>query len=154
MRPTISWATLRDNSRADLRPVQFLRRYPVVWLTKQLLPQYCWWGAMPPPTPQCFNALPMSWYCIVYIVLHIIHQILHIKYFKDKHSLHVLLGEEASPILGCSIEISRDIYIYICLYVGLSTIVYGKPIQKLYAKMRGQKYIVQTCACSKSVLRV
>ena len=34
MRPTISWATLRDNSRADLRPVQFLRRYPVVWLTK------------------------------------------------------------------------------------------------------------------------
>ena len=28
--------------------------------------------------------------------------------------------------MGCSIEISRDIY----MYVGLSTIVYGKPIQK------------------------
>ena len=26
-------------------------------------------------------------------------------------------ASEASPTLGCSIEISRDIYIYICIYV-------------------------------------
>ena len=38
-------------------------------------------------------------------------------------------ASEASPTLGCSIKISRDIYIHI--YVGLSTIVYGKPIQKI-----------------------
>ena len=41
------------------------------------------------------------------------------------------------------------------MYVGLSTIVYGKSIQKKsYAKMRGQNYVVQTRACSKSVLGV
>ena len=34
-------------------------------------------------------------------------------------------ASEASPTLGCSIEILRDIYIYVCM----STIVYGKPIQ-------------------------
>ena len=36
-------------------------------------------------------------------------------------------ASEASPTLGCSIELSRDIYIYVCM----STIVYGKPIQKI-----------------------
>ena len=41
-------------------------------------------------------------------------------------------ASEASPTLGCSIEISRDIYIcmYVCMYVGMSSIVYGKTIQK------------------------
>ena len=29
-------------------------------------------------------------------------------------------ASEASPTLGCSIEISRDIYMYICIYVGMS----------------------------------
>ena len=29
-------------------------------------------------------------------------------------------ASEASPTLGCSIEISRDIYIYIYMYVGMS----------------------------------
>ena len=29
-------------------------------------------------------------------------------------------ASEASPTLGCSIEISRDICIYICMYVGMS----------------------------------
>ena len=29
----------------------------------------------------------------------------------------VYWASEASPTLGCSIEISRDIYIYICRYV-------------------------------------
>ena len=29
-------------------------------------------------------------------------------------------ASEASPTLGCSIEISRDICIYICIYVGMS----------------------------------
>ena len=59
-------------------------------------------------------------------------------------------GSEASPTLGCSIEILRDIYI--CMSVGLSTIVYGNPYKKWYAKMRGRNYVVQTRACSKSVL--
>ena len=34
-------------------------------------------------------------------------------------------ASEASPTLGCSIEISRDI-----LYICMSSIVYGKTIQK------------------------
>ena len=29
-------------------------------------------------------------------------------------------ASEVSPTLGCSIEISRDIYMYICMYVGMS----------------------------------
>ena len=58
-------------------------------------------------------------------------------------------ASEASPTLACSIEISRDIYM--CM----STIVYGKHMQKnLYAKMRWRNYVVQTRACSKSVLGV
>ena len=38
-------------------------------------------------------------------------------------------ASEASPTLGCSIEISRDIYIY--MYVCMSSIVYGKTIKKI-----------------------
>ena len=29
-------------------------------------------------------------------------------------------ASEASPTLGCSIEISRDIYVYMYIYVGMS----------------------------------
>ena len=29
----------------------------------------------------------------------------------------ILLGERSEPTLGCSIEISRDMYMYICRYV-------------------------------------
>ena len=54
-------------------------------------------------------------------------------------------ASEASPTLGCSIEISRDICRYVGMYVGLST-------KNMYAKMRGQNYMAQTCACSNSVL--
>ena len=32
-------------------------------------------------------------------------------------------ASEASPTLGCSIEISRDIYIYICMSVCMSVVV-------------------------------
>ena len=41
-------------------------------------------------------------------------------------------ASEASPTLGCSIEISHDIhiYIYVCMYVCMSSVVYGKTIQK------------------------
>ena len=41
---------------------------------------------------------------------------------------------EANPILGCSIEISHDIYIcqYVCRFV------YGKPIQKIMPKCVGR----------------
>ena len=44
-------------------------------------------------------------------------------------------ASEASPTLGCSIEISRDICRYVCRYVGLST----KKIcmQKAWAELRG-----------------
>ena len=38
----------------------------------------------------------------------------------------------------------------ISMYVGMSSNVYGKTIQKKsYAKMRGWNYVVQTRACSK-----
>ena len=50
-------------------------------------------------------------------------------------------ASEASPTLGCSIEISRDIYMYVGRYVCLS-----------WSKKRRRKYVGQTRACSKSVL--
>ena len=31
-------------------------------------------------------------------------------------------ASEASPTLGCSIEISRDIYMSVCWYVGMSVV--------------------------------
>ena len=46
-------------------------------------------------------------------------------------------ASEASPTLGCSIEISRDIYMSVCLS---------------WSKKRRRKYVGQTRACSKSVL--
>ena len=46
-------------------------------------------------------------------------------------------ASEASPTLGCSIEISRDIYMCMCLS---------------WSKKRRRKYVGQTRACSKSVL--
>ena len=50
-------------------------------------------------------------------------------------------ASEASPTLGCSIEISRDIYMYVGRYVCLS-----------WSKKHRRKYVGQTRACSKSVL--
>ena len=55
-------------------------------------------------------------------------------------------ASEASPTLRCSIEISRDIYI--CMYV--FDCLWENNTKKLYAKMRGRNYVVQTRACSKS----
>ena len=55
--------------------------------------------------------------------------------------LNDIWASGASPTLGCSIKISRDIYMYVCLSLSM-----GK---KLYAKMRGRNYVVQTHACSK-----
>ena len=46
-------------------------------------------------------------------------------------------ASEASPTLGCSIEISRDS----CLW--------ENNTKKSYVKMRGKNYVVQTRACSK-----
>ena len=46
-------------------------------------------------------------------------------------------ASEASPTLGCSIEISRDICMSVCLS---------------WSKKRRRKYVGQTRACSKSVL--
>ena len=39
---------------------------------------------------------------------------------QDLKSNSVNWASEASPTLGCSIEISRDIYIYVGMYVCLS----------------------------------
>ena len=49
----------------------------------------------------------------------------------------------ASPTLGCSIEILRDMYMYVfnCLW--------ENNTNKSYAKMRGRNYVVQTRASSK-----
>ena len=46
-------------------------------------------------------------------------------------------ASEASPTLGCSIEISHDIYIFMCLS---------------WSKKRRQNYVGQMHSCSKSVL--
>ena len=56
---------------------------------------------------------------------------------KKENKLHqrCYWASEASPTLGCSIEISRDIYIYVCRYVCLS-----------WSKMRRRNYVR---ACSK-----
>ena len=54
-----------------------------------------------------------------------------LKKFSSRNELSqepfFLLGERSEP---CSIEISRDIYMYVCMYVGISSIVYGNTIQK------------------------
>ena len=50
---------------------------------------------------------------------------------------HHSWASEASPTLGCSIEISRDICRYVCLS---------------WSKKRRRNYVGQTRACSKSVL--
>ena len=57
---------------------------------------------------------------------------------------------EASPTLRCSIEISRDI-LYMCMYV--FDCLWENNTKKLYVKMQGRNYIVQTRACSKISLR-
>ena len=54
-------------------------------------------------------------------------------------------ASEASPTLGCSIEITRDIYPYVGMYIDLST-------KNTYAKMRGRNYVAKTHACSKLAL--
>ena len=56
---------------------------------------------------------------------------------------------EASPTLGCSLEISIDIYMSVCRYVGMYV---GLSTKNMYAKMRGRNYVAQTHTCSKSVL--
>ena len=55
-------------------------------------------------------------------------------------TLFSIWASEASPTLGCSIEISRDIYIIICRYVCRGQ------------KKRRRNYVGQTRACSNSVL--
>ena len=56
-------------------------------------------------------------------------------------------ANETSPTLGCSIEISRDIYICVC--VGQSV---GRSVRLSCPKMRRRNYMSQMHACSKSDL--
>ena len=58
-------------------------------------------------------------------------------------SVGVNWASVASPTLGCSIEISRDIYMHVfnCLW--------KNNTKKMYVKMRWRNYIVQTRASSK-----
>ena len=62
--------------------------------------------------------------------------------YNDIHLLinptYLNWAREASPTLGCSIEISRDIYMYICVSV-VCQITWN--------------HVNQTRACSKSVLK-
>ena len=78
----------------------------------------------------------------------------HVHCLQDfSKSLQVLVNwaSEASPTLGCSIEILRDIYICMSVCLRLSM---GNTYKKLVCKMRGRNYVFQTRACSKSVLLV
>ena len=45
---------------------------------------------------------------------------------------------EASPTLGCSIEISRDVGLYVGVYVGLSTKIY--VCQNVWVELCGPKH--------------
>ena len=51
---------------------------------------------------------------------------------------------EARPVMG------TIFLVYICRYV--FNCLWENNTKKLYAKMRGRNYVVQTRACSKSVL--
>ena len=48
--------------------------------------------------------------------------------------------------MGCSIEISRDIYMYVDLFV--YDCLWETHTKKWYAKMHGRNYVVQTRECS------
>ena len=60
---------------------------------------------------------------------------------QQHHSPRSYWASEASPTLGCSIEISRDIYMSV-----------GRSVCLSWSKKRRRKYVDQTRACSKSVL--
>ena len=57
----------------------------------------------------------------------------HWAYLNNAHRItNNNWARETSPTLGCSIEISRDIYIYVCRSVGLSK---GNPYKKTNTRM-------------------
>ena len=59
-----------------------------------------------------------------------------------------LLGEQSEPHTGVfNRDFSCYIYIYVCMYV--FDCLWKNNTKKLYAKMRGRNYILQTRACSK-----
>ena len=64
-------------------------------------------------------------------------------------------ASEASPTLGWGVQ-SRFrviyIYMYVCMYVCRCVLDcrWENNTKKLYAKMRGRDYIVQTCTCLKN----
>ena len=56
------------------------------------------------------------------VVLFLLHggMVSHMEVLATQFSTVRNWASEAIPTLGCSIEISRDIYMYICIYVGMS----------------------------------
>ena len=60
------------------------------------------------------------------------------------HQYHNNWASEASPTLGCSIEISRDIYMYIYIYVCLSYVKSRGITWIKYAHAQSQYWVVKS----------
>ena len=76
---------------------------------------------------------------IHWLAIFIHYKFVFLFWFTQLHTenIDVNWASEASPTLGCSIKISRDLCRYVCLS---------------WSKKRRRKYVGQTRACSKSVL--
>ena len=55
----------------------------------------------------------------------------------------VIRRAKRAPTLGCSIELSRDIHIYVYMYVSMSVCQRETHTKILMPKMRGQNYVAQ-----------
>ena len=92
-------------------------------------------------------------YLVLYFDVHAKDGAVHVcnKFFTVRQLQRINWASKASPTLGCSIEISRDIYV--CMYVCMYVFVYVCMYECLpYVKIRRRNYVAQTSACSKSVL--
>ena len=93
----------------------------------------------------------MSIYCLCDVTLcqAKCFNFIHFQKYSLQYSRNMLSicdwASEASPTLGCSIEISRDIYVSMYVYVCL----WETHTKNLYAKMHGRNYVVQARTFSK-----
>ena len=88
------------------------------------------------------------WFCFL------LHSILFLMSQTSYRTYKIISSYElAHPEMGTIFLVY--IAMYVCMYVGMSSIVNGNTIQKKsYAKMRGWNYVVQTRACSKTSLGI